>query len=368
MDRFTGIYNNVIDRILCIKIPKYNEDVKLEQMQRINALSHKMVEIGLMINMIIVTLVMIVFAENTGMLFTIILLIGASAQLYKYVACLISPVSKYANNYVSSLEVWFESHLLLWYQWVIYSFGYYVARNVGSVSSTIHVLITLLVYCPASAAASHADYGTTPKSRILTAVVMFLSVLPVKENNMLFSLWRSTLRVVMSSIIYALILLRDHDKKLGDSKAIPLDSKHTFDSKHGFEPKHSFDRDVLEKAIKAQTLRVYIALYYIFFGRIEVSAIYFIIHAIVSIYKAIQNYSFRHPPEEDVSVDEEEEIIQKLQQQQQHKRRYREPLSSRATTATTSTSNATPIVNIPNNNNAANADSTAVDVVNSDEE
>jgi hypothetical protein len=348
MDKFTGMYNNMIDRMLCIKIPKYNEDVKLEQMQRINALSHKMVEIGLMIILIILTLVMIVFAEDTGILFMVILLVGASVQLYKYIAHLISPVPKYANNYVSSLEVWFESHLLLWYQWVIYSFGYHVS-SIGSLSSTIHVLITLLVYCPATAAASHADYGSTTKSRIFTGAVMFLSVLPFKENNMLSSLWRSALRVVMSSVIYALILLRDHDKKLGDSKGNVFDSKHVF------------DKDALEKAIRIQTLRVYVALYYIFFGRIEVSLVYFVIHAIVLIYNAIRNYSFRHPPDEEVAaVDDEEEIIQKLQQQQ-HKRRYREPLSNRSTTTVSA---APPPVNTTNTTTPA----TTIDVPNSDEE
>ncbi len=348
----------LLDKLPCYRIVKYNEDIKEEQMKKINTLSSRMVEVGIITTVLLTTTFLVVVSGDTMLtLLTVLLISCIVIQYIKKNRKVDTSSSSSTNQRNETLWIWEDSHLILWYQWTVYSYCNHLVHlyttvssaaeghhyKVSSSSTTLmyifHLLLTLLVYLPATVVASQNNYNTHTRHKIFIWIVILSSITPIRNNNMFTSLSKTIIRVVGSSILFGLLLLRNRPKTIIHTnsplqKATPIQCNHNTstafnrreesvhnsnnasrfvaiqmdtvceDCKKEAELNNNMISSSLDNSSSTSSLplnsnaisksyddavsRIYLSLYYIFYGDFSVAMFYFMIHASALAYRVIR--------------------------------------------------------------------------------
>jgi hypothetical protein len=315
---------------------KYREDIEDNKMQKLNSLSTRMLEVWLLVLTLLTSVILVLSMANTFLVFVSILSIGSIVysikKFHSAPSCYDKITLQHDGYDALSVWIWFDSHFSLWYQWLVYSFGYHLLNQYSLINedqstaetsessyrylgtdtfrdgimvgegtwleSTISIILTLVFYLPATMVASQYNYGRSMCGSAFSTLVVLTSVIPLNNNNMFANLWQSMARVFVSGIIFLLIITRQRTAReitirftRGPGRWQETDSDQTRSVDRNDTPGlhiHSEDYHDVEKVAGN---RIYMSLFYILYGHFYTSACFLVLHICVLIHKIVKNYA-----------------------------------------------------------------------------
>lgn len=102
--------------------------------------------------------------------------------------------------------------LLIWFFWSFSSFGIYILSEDRTFIATdiLLLFLTIVYYIPLSCYMSYVSSTSNDNNHfyILTIIMFFFFLIPFNDNNMLNSILKSVVRIILFSILYVLVYFR----------------------------------------------------------------------------------------------------------------------------------------------------------------
>ena len=259
----------------CLRVDKYNEDIRDEHIKRIHDLSTYFVDFGCVILLPFLSLFFVSLSSD---------LVYVLALLLLLIKQFLRPSAEDEEDKKNKWPVdrtWIEAHLFLWLYWTLYSFGEYAVYNrVGTrvpSHALFHILVSVLVMGTGPWVAAYApEFGQAWWTRLYLLLLDLATVLPFGYNVLFESVWRGVVRNLLAALLYCLL------------------------------------RTWWDPQIPHTNLKIHVSLYYIFFGYFDLTLILAAIHILLLSILLFKEFVLavrtrRESPEEDDDDDEEEQ-------------------------------------------------------------
>jgi hypothetical protein len=197
---------------------KMSEDIKHENVSIIHNFSEKMLEICLLFFSLFITILLGLISSEKNLIFTILLFTGIILFLY------FSWDKKDSNQKILN-------YLLLWYYWLIYGMGYFILFETKHTSGFIfHILVTIIINIFPVIILLKKPFRTPNSLICLAIIILILSSIPLLENNLFYSLWKTIVRIILSIIIYIglVFLMNLHNEKENEGLIILIQIQYVF--------------------------------------------------------------------------------------------------------------------------------------------
>ncbi len=222
-----------------------SEEANINYVTKIDKHVAKILEILLIANLILLTVLVSVFSSHKQVVFT-------TTQVVVVGICFFIITSKKHGGISSFISIWFL--------WLVNGFvSYYSSEITSHVNTTEGYLLTIFIYVPLMIC-TFLTVNRKEKTMIFFVLLLFLlSLVPSYESNILFSPWKSIMRVSFAVIIYEIYIYKILVKVSKSNK------KDTYESE-------------MKKTLSSN---VVCSVYYIFFGKLEIVILFFLVQLLL---------------------------------------------------------------------------------------